>query len=139
MMRRDFDLPRDDIDYLESHDIIWEAIKEKGMEWVVIKDHPVPYGYNVDSVSVAIKIGTGYPRTPLDMAYFYPALTRLDGKAINATTHQNIDGRQFQRWSRHRTAANPWRPGVDDLSTHLTLICFWFEAEFKKHPNGIAA
>jgi len=138
-MRRDFDLPPDDVDFLESHDISWETIKESGMEWVVIHDHPVPPGYNIDSVSVAIKIETGYPRTPLDMAYFYPALTRLDGKAINATSHQNIDGHQYQRWSRHRTPANPWRPGTDDLSTHLTLVSFWFEDEFKKHPNGIAA
>jgi hypothetical protein len=138
-MRRDFDLPTDDLEFLESHGIIWETVRENGMDWVVIKDHPVPFGYNVDSVSVAIKIETGYPRTPLDMAYFYPAIARLDGKAINATTPQKIAGCQFQRWSRHRTQANPWRPGTDDLSTHLALISFWFEAEFKKHPNGVAA
>jgi hypothetical protein len=73
------------------------------------------------------------------MAYFFPALSRLDGKAINAISFQPINGKTYQRWSRHRTGQNPWREGIDDLSTHLSLISFWFEQEFIKRPNGIAA
>lgn len=138
-MRKDFQLPEDDATYLDGLGLPWETINDQGMQWVVIHEYPVKSGYNCEKVSVAIKIETGYPRTQLDMAYFYPALQRLDGKGINAITGQAIDGKQFQRWSRHRTPQNPWREGVDDISTHLTLVSFWFEQEFIKHPNGIAA
>ena len=138
-MRRQFQLPEQDIIFLEGLELPWETINDRNMQWVIIHDYPVPSGYNVNNVSAAIKIETGYPRTPLDMAYFHPSLQRLDHKTIKATTSQVIDGKQFQRWSRHRTSQNPWREGIDDLSTHVSLINFWFEQEFMKQPNGIAA
>lgn len=136
-MRQDFQLPENDIDFLKELGLPWETINEGRMQWLIVYDYPVPKSYNIQKVAVAIKIDTGYPRTQLDMAYFYPALNRLDGKPINAICNQPIDGKQFQRWSRHRTPANPWREGIDDLSTHFTLISFWFEQEFIKHPYGI--
>lgn len=138
-MRRDFQLPEHDIDFLDGLELPWEAIKDRGMQWALIQDYPVPPGYNVEKVTVAIKIEPGYPRARLDMAYFYPHLFRKDGKQINALTQLQIDGKSFQRWSRHRTAANPWREGVDDLSTHLAMISYWFEQEFIKRPNGVTA
>jgi len=73
------------------------------------------------------------------MAYFFPEVKRLDNKPINATCIQKIDNKTFQRWSRHRTAANPWREGIDDISTHLLLVGFWFEQEFIKNPNAHTA
>src|SRR5690348_3847775 len=135
-MKRQFQLPEQDIVYLDSLGLPWEAVNEGGMQWVIIHDYPVPPGYNVRQVSVAIKIESGYPRAQLDMAYFFPTLSRLDGKAINAITFQPIDGKQYQRWSRHRTGQNPWREGIDDLSTHMALVSFWFEKEFIKQPSG---
>jgi len=136
-MRRDFQLPEADTDYLNSLGLLWETIKDQGMQWVVINDYPVVPGYNVTKVKVAVKIETGYPRSPLDMAYFHPALARKDGQPIGALSPQNITGLPFQRWSRHRTPVNPWRDGVDDLSTHMTLVSFWFEQEFIKRPNAV--
>ncbi|MES2649389.1 MAG: E2/UBC family protein [Bacteroidota bacterium] len=136
-MRRQFQLPEEDILFLDSLTLIWETISDKGMHWVIIFDYPICPGYNVAKVAVAIKIGTGYPRARLDMSYFFPALQRTDGKRINALAVQPIDGKQFQRWSRHRTVLNPWREGIDDLSTHMGLISFWLEYEFTKQPNGI--
>lgn len=138
-MRKDFQLPQDDVIFLDRLGLPWETLNDQGMQWVIVHDYPVATGYNLKKVSVGIKIETGYPRTKLDMAYFYLALHRLDGKSIKATSVQAIDGKQFQRWSRHRTEANPWREGVDDLSTHLALVSFWFEQEFIKQANGIAA
>lgn len=138
-MKKDFKLPEEDEIYLDGLGLDWETINDQRMQWVVIHDYPVAKGYNHEKVTVAIKINTGYPRTQLDMAYFYPHLIRLDGKPINAITLQIIDGKQFQRWSRHRTPQNPWREGIDDISTHLTLVSFWFEQEFIKKANGIAA
>lgn len=136
-MRMDFQLPEEDVVFLDGLELSWETINDHGMQWVIVYDYPIVFGYNHQKVSVAVKIETGYPRTQLDMAYFYPALQRLDGKTINAICPQIIDGKQYQRWSRHRTSANPWREGIDDLSTHFTLISFWFEQEFIKRTNGI--
>ncbi|MBL7789355.1 MAG: hypothetical protein JNL75_05920 [Chitinophagales bacterium] len=138
-MKRDFILPEEDKIFLDNLGLSWETVNDLGMQWVIIHDYPVAQGYNHQKVSVALKIETGYPRTPLDMAYFFPMLQRLDGKAINAICDQQIDGKQYQRWSRHRTGENPWREGIDDLTTHLTLVSFWFEQEFIKQANGIAA
>jgi hypothetical protein len=136
-MRREFVLPENDVDFLDNSGYKWETITDKGMQWVIIHDYTVASGYHQQTVNIAIKIDTGYPRAQLDMAYFFPPLQRLDGKSINATCPQIIDGISFQRWSRHRTPQNPWREDVDDLSTHVSLICFWFEQEFIKKPNEI--
>lgn len=138
-MRRQFQLPEEDVTYLDNLDLVWETIVDQGMHWVIVYDYPVFPGYTIEKVTVAVKIETGYPRTALDMAYFCPSLQRKDGKGINALSFQPIDGKQFQRWSRHRTAANPWREGIDDLSTHMSLVSFWFEQEFKKQPHGVTA
>lgn len=138
-MRKGFQLPEEDVIFLDGLGLPWEAVNDQGMQWVIVHDYPVAVGYNHQKISVAVKIETGYPRAPLDMAYFFPALQRLDGKAINAISGQPIDGKQYQRWSRHRTGTNPWREGVDDLSTHLALVDFWFEQEFIKQANGIPA
>jgi hypothetical protein len=65
----------------------------------------------------------GYPLSQLDMFYVYPVIRRADGKHIRqADVIQRIDGRDFQRWSRHRTNANPWVPGKDSLETHIYLV-----------------
>ena len=136
-MKIDFQLPEEDVNFLDVLGLTWETVNDQGMQWVIIHGYPVAPGYNHQKVSVSIKIETGYPRSPLDMAYFYPALQRLDGNTINAICGQIIDGVQYQRWSRHRTPQNPWREGVDDLSTHMTLVSFWFEQEFLKRANGI--
>lgn len=136
-MRRQFQIPEDDVVYLDNRGLEWETVTDAGMHWVIIHNYPVSSGYTIDRTTVAIKIETGYPRTALDMAYFSPPLVRKDGQSINAICQQSIDCIFFQRWSRHRTAVNPWREGVDDLSTHLSLVSFWFEQEFSKKANGI--
>lgn len=131
-MRRQFLLPEADGEHLEAHGLQWETIVEPGWRWLLVYGFPVPDGYSVSSVTAAVSISPGYPDAPLDMAYFYPALSRTDGRAIGALSPQMIDGKTFQRWSRHRTGLNPWRPGVDDLSTHLALVRHWLEREFTK-------
>ena len=131
-MRREFQLPEQDTDHLNSLALQWETLRDGGLSWVIIYGFPVPSGYNVQNVDVAITIQPGYPVTQLDMAYFHPHLQLANQRTISAITFQQIDGRSFQRWSRHRTTSNPWRPGVDDLSTHLACVAFWFERELEK-------
>ena len=83
---------------------------------------------------MAIQLIAGYPDAALDMAYFSPEIQRVDGKAIPALSPQPFDGRTWQRWSRHRTGANPWTPGEDNLSTHLSYVQYFLAEEFKKRP-----
>ena len=77
-------------------------------------------------------IPDNYSDSQIDMVYFNPHLARADGRAIGALATQTIAGVSWQRWSRHRTGANPWRPGVDDVASHLALVDEWLRREFSK-------
>ena len=126
-----FALPKYDEDYLNSLGLPWETIREGGNQWLVIHDWRIPQGYTVGKVAVALLIPQQYADTQIDMVYFRPALSRSDGKAIGALSPTSIQGEQFQRWSRHRTSANPWHPGIDDVASHLTLVDEWLRREFE--------
>jgi hypothetical protein len=130
-MKRDFLLPENDQAFVDALKFGLETIID-GSQWLCIHNYPVPAGYNIKEVCVALMIPPGYPTTQLDMAYFFPPLIRQDGRPIAALASQAINGKTFQRWSRHRTGENPWRPGVDDISTHLSMVTSWFERELKK-------
>jgi hypothetical protein len=131
-MRRQFSLPEGDEAHLEARGLAWEMVIEGGVQWLIIHDFPAPAGYNQAKVMAAVRIETSYPDTQLDMVYFHPHLARLDGRLIGALASQPLDGKDWQRWSRHRTGQNPWRPGEDDLSTHLALVEHWLERELSK-------
>lgn len=132
--RRQFDLLPIDREFLDEYGLTWEAIVD-GSQWVLIHDLPTPHGYNHPRVTAAIRIETGYPNTELNMVYFFPALARIDGTPIGATeAQQPLDGKTYQRWSRHRTGENPWKIGRDHLGTHVILIEDWLEREFEKCP-----
>ena len=98
----------------------------------VERNFTVPDGYNVEKADVALLIHPTYPTAQIDMAYFFPALIRNDRAKIKALANQSIEGKIYQRWSRHRTPQNPWRSGLDDVSTHLELVKNWLLREFKK-------
>jgi hypothetical protein len=132
ILRRQFALLDDDEKFLQDYGMPWETVVD-GSQWVLIHDFPLLPGYNNTVVTAAIRMETGYPNTELNMVYFYPAISRKDGKSIGATeSPQQIDGKVFQRWSRHRTQQNPWKIGRDNLGTHIILIEDWLEREFKK-------
>jgi hypothetical protein len=131
-LRTQFPLLAEDEKFLQDYGLPWETVVD-GSQWVLIHDYPLPSGYNNSHVTAAIRMETGYPASQLDMVYFHPPISRKDGRAIGATgSMQSIDGKSFQRWSRHRTAQNPWKPGQDNLGTHIILIEEWLEREFKK-------
>jgi hypothetical protein len=134
-LRRQFDLPPADQTILDEYGYPWETIVDGTQQWVLIHEFPTHDGYNVERVTAAIRMETGYPNTELNMVYFFPALARKDGKPIKATeAMQALDGKSFQRWSRHRTSQNPWKIGRDNLGTHVILIEDWLAREFEKCP-----
>jgi hypothetical protein len=131
-MRRDFSLTEEDADFLITLNLPWETVRCGTGDWVMIHSYPVPEGYNMPQTIAALKIDAGYPVSQIDMVYFYPSLALVSGKTIGALTTTVIDGNIWQRWSRHRTGENPWRPGLDNIGTHVQLINFWLERELLK-------
>jgi Prokaryotic E2 family E len=124
-MRREFVLPEEDEEFLESLGVAWEAIREGGGQWLLLHDFPFPDGYNHAAGSIAIAIPSGYRTAQLDMAYFHPALIRLDGVPLKQTqVVQQIDGKAWQRWSRHYS----WRADIDWLAIHVAHIKNWLAA-----------
>ena len=131
-MRRDFALPEDDLEWLDALPNDYELVREDGVLRVVVRSWPVPPGYNVASVDINVRIDPGYSDAQIDMAYFHPPLSLSSGRGIPALAGDHFDGRDWQRWSRHRTPANPWRPGNDNLATHFALIDEWLDREVKR-------
>jgi hypothetical protein len=138
-MRKEFDLLIEDKEFLDSLGLPWECISHRGCQWILIHDYNLHLGYKPEKVSIAIELAVGYPRAQLDMVYFFPANSRKDNHLIGALANRTIDGKNWQRWSRHRSRSNPWREGIDNVSTHFACIEYWMEREFKLVPNAIPA
>jgi hypothetical protein len=126
-MRREFNLGPEDIRALDALGCPWETVIQSGVHWLLLHKHPIPVGYNVAEATAAIRVD-GYPAGMIDMVYFCPPLSRVDGQTINNLSELAVDGRTFQQWSRHY----PWRQGVDSLCTHLRRVRAWLKNEFKK-------
>ena len=130
--RKDFALPQADLDWLHNTGLRFELVSENGVLRVILYDFPVPDGYNRRQVDLNVCIDPGYPDAQIDMVYVHPHLARTDGIAIRALAQNEFDGKVWQQWSRHRTPANPWRPGLDNLSAHFGLVGEWFARELRK-------
>jgi hypothetical protein len=131
-VRRTFDLPQRDVEHLDATGLPWETVIDGDSRWLLIHDRPTHTGYRDAAALTALQIVPQYPDSALDMVWFFPALVPKDGRAIKALSIQSVDGRAFQRWSRHRSAENPWRPDVDDIASHLLLVDEWLAREFHR-------
>lgn len=129
--RQTFSLPIEDTEFLENKGLHWETLTENGLKWLIMYDYSVPSGYNAQAVAIALQIPPAYPTTEIDMAYFFPHLARNNNRPISCITQQIIDGKTFQRWSRHRNPGD-WRPGLDNISTHLMLVENWLVKELTR-------
>jgi hypothetical protein len=131
-MRRDFQLSEDDEAGLAARGLAFETVIEVNAKLLIIPTYPIPTGYNHTAATLALRIPPSYPDDQIDMVYFLPALALTSGKVIGQLTMQRLDGRQFQQWSRHRTAQNPWRAGLDSICTHLLQVDCWLKRELSK-------
>src|SRR5271157_5907305 len=125
-----FALPEADQSYLDRLDLTWESIKDGNTQWITLYGWQLPVGYNYSKVDLALLIPPLYPDAQIDMVYFSPYLSRTDGRIIRQLSDCTIQQQRWQRWSRHRTPENPWRPGVDDVASHLALVDDWLRREF---------
>jgi len=130
-MRRAFQLSEDDEECLAAGGFQWEGVVEAETKWLIIPGYPIPDGYNTGVADLALRIPPSYPDDQIDMAYFNPALSLMNGKSIRQLSAYTLDGKQYQQWSRHRTGANPWRPGLDSICTHLLQVNGWLDRELK--------
>jgi|SRR5579884_204010 hypothetical protein len=129
-MRRQFQLAEEDVNSLAGRGFNWESIIENNTKWIIIPEYPIPPGYNHRSASAALRISPSYPDDQIDMAYFFPALALASGRGIKALTPHPLDGKQYQQWSRHRKPGE-WRPGIDNIGTHLLQVDGWLEKELR--------
>lgn len=120
---RAFALRDEDEDYLSKSDLKLETIIEGGRRWAILRDFPLPAGYTCSATDIAIEVPPTYPTAQLDMFYCYPHLALTSGGAIPQTqSSQTIEGKSYQRWSRHRTGATTWKPESDSIITHIAII-----------------
>ncbi len=131
-MRRVFVLPEIDREFLDSRGKAWETLIEGQSRWVIIDGFALPRGYNCSAAAMALVLQDSYPDVQIDMAYFFPALARADGKEIRALSDQPLDGKAWQRWSRHRVGEDAWRPGLDNIETHLLYVSAFLAQELSK-------
>ena len=131
--RQQFSLPSSDLSFLNSLELPWETLRNGNRMWVLIYGLPLPAEFQVAAVNVAIEIAPGYPTSQLDMAWFDPPLRRLDGQVIAQTqVIEQIDGRGWQRWSRHRIGTTVWKPGIDNLESHFAYVQDWLSRESER-------
>lgn len=121
----------EDLSYLSLFPKV-DYLSINGINWLVFRSHSIPKGYNVETADIAIMIPNTYPVGELDMIYVHPPLNRVDGKPINALANQEIEGKSYQRWSRHRTVNNKWNPEIDNIESHMDLMISCLIEEFKK-------
>ncbi len=131
-LRRDFNLLPEDAQALKERGLAYETVIQGGEHWVIMHSYALPNGYNETKVNAALLLPTTYPDAQIDMVFFNPPVARVDGKPIHAATERALDSRAFQQWSRHRTPANPWRVGIDNLGTHLLMVDHWLEKELSR-------
>lgn len=131
--RRQFELPAQDTAFLNSTGLRWETVKDGNVMRVIIYGYLVPEGYNVTIADIYIRLSDQYPDNELDMIYVSPALILKCGQTINNLSNDNFDGKNWQRWSRHRVnKAQTWDPTLDGIQSHLALVNDWFAMEARK-------
>ncbi len=131
-LRSMFSLIEDDYEFLKVNGYEYEAVSENRVNRLIIYNFNVPPGYNVSTSNLYLRIEPNYPDTEIDMFYFYPHLQKIDGKMIEALIYEDFDGKSWQRWSRHRSGENKWRPEIDCVRTHVELINEVLKLELKK-------
>ncbi len=115
----DFALPDDDTNFLNtSFNGKWDGIVSNVERGIIIKNYPLPDGYNHKEVEMMILVPQDYPVAALDMFYIFPEITKTNGRIIEALNTESHLDRQWQRWSRHY----PWQAGIHNIATHLQVV-----------------
>lgn len=123
-LRGDFLLPGQDVQFLDSLNLGWETVEEDGRRAVLLHSFPLCEPFQPSIVGLKIKLPSDYSSgAALDMFFTSSQVTRADGKKIQGLTEAgSFDGKIWWQWSRHYLSGTKWRPGVDDLGTHISFV-----------------
>lgn len=90
---------------------------------LIIKNYPLPPGFDHDQTDLLVRLPAGFPDTPPDMFWVDPEikLSKSGDRAPASAHFENYAGRRWQRFSRH-LAPGAWRPGVDSLESWMHSI-----------------
>ena len=90
--------------------------------WVIIKNIPLPHGWNCDQVDILIKIPSGYPATAPDN-FSAESKLRLEngGRPNRAKNDEAVGGRDWIMFSFHFDSAEEWQPDADIEKGHNLL------------------
>lgn len=80
----------------------WEVEAGPDYQWIVVKQVPLPEGWNQAETDILIKIRSGFPTTPPDNFYAEQDLRLANGnKPSNAPNEESIGGRNWLMFSYH--------------------------------------
>jgi hypothetical protein len=111
-----------DQEFLERLGLEYEVVVEHGLVCVVLKDWPLPSGYQTEKADLLLRLPPGFPDVQPDMWWMDPPVERAPGSYPEAANQfESYLGRTWQRFSRHLNAGS-WQPGRDSLATYVALI-----------------
>jgi Prokaryotic E2 family E len=131
-----FNLPEEDVEFLEGLGIKYELLAEAMPNGTVRRGVFLPgfvFAGNLgtqkdgavvpcDSCDLVILIPDGYATTKLDSFYTLPRLKRADGADPHCANGESaLFGKTWQFWSRHLDDKD-WRVGIDGLRTFFHYV-----------------
>ena len=130
-LRREYFLPEEDVQFLDSLGLEWEAIQDGNARAVVLYGFLMPQPFQPELLNLKIKVPQDYTSgAALDMFFTDINVTRTDGKVIPRITESTVfDGKKWWQWSRHYPRNTTWRPGINTLATHISYVYHILEQE----------
>lgn len=112
-------IPQADEEYLKEKGFNYEIKQVDSAIHTILKGWKFPAAYEPRTADILVVLLPGYPLSPMDMFWTSPDVKLVGGAwPLNADVPQQMDGQNWQRWSRHYE----WRAGVDNLRTFITAI-----------------
>ena len=130
-LRQDFDLHEEDIQFLDSLNLEWEAVQDGNARAIILHGFLMPQPFQPTKVNLKIKMPNDYSSgAALDMFFTDTLVKRTDGKPIKALTEAAVfNGTKWWQWSRHYPKGTKWRAGTDNLGTHISFVQHVLDAE----------
>ncbi|HCA5049877.1 multiubiquitin domain-containing protein [Acinetobacter baumannii] len=118
-----FEVLQKDSEYLKQVFGDFRTIIDQGRRWLIVENYELPEGYSHKQITLALEIPSLYPQAEIDMFYTCPRIYLPNGVTPSCTeVDQIIEGKIYQRWSRHRSQVSQWNPAIDSVVTHFSLI-----------------
>ena len=120
--RGDVPLPDVDVSYLQSKGIEFTVIALVHETLLRIQNYILPDAYTPRQVELLIRLPIGYPSAMPDMFFTSPTVSLAKGgKPMRTESIVQLEGMQWQQWSRHFTRSL-WRPGIDNIGSYLSSV-----------------